>query len=162
MVTSKNKKKKSKRVDFETVKEQLEEVEEMILQLAEVKSHRTRKIEVGPLQMDGKRSPRWRKGSLCEGSDIQVMLMAMLAKRHAIGLYIFMSNEFITFSNALRNVALPIRSFRLPFLLLLKVWLRALCSHIPDTILLVELISSKSSGTGNLLSQKFIIVGYFQ
>ncbi|KAG5554491.1 hypothetical protein RHGRI_012137 [Rhododendron griersonianum] len=39
---------------FETVKEQLEEVEEMILQLAEVKSHWTRKIEVGPQQMDGK------------------------------------------------------------------------------------------------------------
>ncbi|KAG5554488.1 hypothetical protein RHGRI_012134 [Rhododendron griersonianum] len=53
MVTSK-KKKKSKSVDFETVKEQLEEVEETILQLADVKSHRTRKIIVGPLQMDGK------------------------------------------------------------------------------------------------------------
>ncbi|KAI8561101.1 hypothetical protein RHMOL_Rhmol04G0310700 [Rhododendron molle] len=53
MVTSK-KKKKSKIVDFEMVKEHLEEVEETILQLAEVKSYRTRKIEVGPLQMDGK------------------------------------------------------------------------------------------------------------
>ncbi|KAG5554484.1 hypothetical protein RHGRI_012130 [Rhododendron griersonianum] len=48
------KKKRSKSVNFETVKEQLEEVEETILQLAEVKSHWTRKIEVGPLQMDGK------------------------------------------------------------------------------------------------------------
>ncbi|KAI8561110.1 hypothetical protein RHMOL_Rhmol04G0311500 [Rhododendron molle] len=53
LVTSK-KKKKSKSVDFETVKEQLEEVEETILQLADVKSHQTRKIEVGPLQMDSK------------------------------------------------------------------------------------------------------------
>ncbi|KAG5554486.1 hypothetical protein RHGRI_012132 [Rhododendron griersonianum] len=53
LVTSK-KKKRSKSVDFETVKEQLEEVEEMVLQLVEVKSHWTRKIEVGPLQMDGK------------------------------------------------------------------------------------------------------------
>ncbi|KAI8561096.1 hypothetical protein RHMOL_Rhmol04G0310300 [Rhododendron molle] len=50
-MTSK-KKKKSNSVDFETVKEQLEEVEEMILQLAEVKGHRTREVEVGPLEMD--------------------------------------------------------------------------------------------------------------
>ncbi|KAG5554655.1 hypothetical protein RHGRI_012268 [Rhododendron griersonianum] len=52
--TSKKKKKKAKSVDFETVKEQLEEVEETIVQLAEVNSQLTRKIEVGPLQMDGK------------------------------------------------------------------------------------------------------------
>lgn len=52
--TSKKMKKKAKSVDFETVKEQLEEVEETIVQLAEVNSQLTRKIEVGPLQMDGK------------------------------------------------------------------------------------------------------------
>ncbi|KAE9454979.1 hypothetical protein C3L33_13119, partial [Rhododendron williamsianum] len=53
LVTSK-KKKKAKSDDFDTVKDQLEELEETILQLAEVNSKRTRKIEMGSLPMDGK------------------------------------------------------------------------------------------------------------
>ncbi|KAF7145035.1 hypothetical protein RHSIM_Rhsim04G0189800 [Rhododendron simsii] len=85
---------------------------------AELKSISSGELPAGwekALLSPGKRSPRWRKGSLCgvfrHSSHGDDNLQALLAKRRAFGLYIFMSNEFRTSSNALRSVAIAVRSF---------------------------------------------------
>ncbi|CAL5416648.1 unnamed protein product [Camellia sinensis] len=51
------KRKKAKSIDFETVREQLQEVEETIMQLMEVKGQLSQNIEQAPLHLDGNASP---------------------------------------------------------------------------------------------------------
>ncbi|KAL7209779.1 hypothetical protein ACSBR1_031358 [Camellia fascicularis] len=51
------KRKKAKSIDFETVKEQLQEVEETIVQLVEVNGQLSQNIEQSPLHLDGNASP---------------------------------------------------------------------------------------------------------
>ncbi|KAF5941576.1 hypothetical protein HYC85_019218 [Camellia sinensis] len=60
------KRKKAKRIDFETVKEQLQEVEETIVQLVEVNGQLSQNIEESPLHLDGNASPE-----LEEAGDVQ-------------------------------------------------------------------------------------------
>ncbi|CAL5413371.1 unnamed protein product [Camellia sinensis] len=60
------KRKKAKSIDFETVKEQLQEVEETIVQLVEVNGQLSQNIEESPLHMDGNASPE-----LEEAGDVQ-------------------------------------------------------------------------------------------
>ncbi|CAL5347601.1 unnamed protein product [Camellia sinensis] len=60
------KRKKAKSIDFETVREQLQEVEETIMQLMEVKGQLSQNIEQGPLHLDGNASPE-----LEEAGDVQ-------------------------------------------------------------------------------------------
>lgn len=60
------KRKKAKSIDFETVKEQLQEVEETIVQLVEVNGQLSQNIEQSPLHMDGNASPE-----LEEAGDVQ-------------------------------------------------------------------------------------------
>ncbi|KAL7209653.1 hypothetical protein ACSBR1_031248 [Camellia fascicularis] len=58
--------KKAKNIDFETVKEQLQEVEETIVQLVEVNGQLSQNIEQSPLHLDGNASPE-----LEEAGDVQ-------------------------------------------------------------------------------------------
>ena len=60
------KRKKAKSIDFETVKEQLQEVEETIVQLVEVNGQLSQNIEQSPLHSDGNASPE-----LEEAGDVQ-------------------------------------------------------------------------------------------
>ncbi|KAF5936479.1 hypothetical protein HYC85_027608 [Camellia sinensis] len=57
---------KVKSIDFETVKEQLQEVEETVVQLMEVKGQLSQNIEQSPLHLDGNASPE-----LEEAGDVQ-------------------------------------------------------------------------------------------
>ncbi|KAL7177383.1 hypothetical protein ACSBR2_030690 [Camellia fascicularis] len=58
--------KKAKNIDFETVKEQLQEVEETIVQLVEVNGQLSQNIEQSPVHLDGNASPE-----LEEAGDVQ-------------------------------------------------------------------------------------------
>ncbi|CAL5437081.1 unnamed protein product [Camellia sinensis] len=60
------KRKKAKSIDFETVKEQLQEVEETIVQLVEVNGQLSQNIEQSPLHLDGNASLE-----LEEAGDVQ-------------------------------------------------------------------------------------------
>ncbi|CAL5413821.1 unnamed protein product [Camellia sinensis] len=60
------KRKKAKSIDFETVKEQLQEVAETIVQLVEVNGQLSQNIEQSPLHLDGNASPE-----LEEAGDVQ-------------------------------------------------------------------------------------------
>ncbi|KAF5962022.1 hypothetical protein HYC85_003231 [Camellia sinensis] len=60
------KRKKAKSIDFETVKEQLQEVEETIVRLMEVNGQLSQNIEQSPLHLDGDASPE-----LEEAGDVQ-------------------------------------------------------------------------------------------
>ncbi|XP_028074185.1 protein NETWORKED 1A-like [Camellia sinensis] len=60
------KRKKAKSIDFETVKEQLQEVEETTVQLVEVYGQLSQNIEQSPLHLDGNASPE-----LEEAGDVQ-------------------------------------------------------------------------------------------
>ncbi|GMQ04983.1 hypothetical protein CsSME_00050202 [Camellia sinensis var. sinensis] len=71
------KRKKAKSIDFETVKEQLQEVEETIVQLVEeVNGQLSQNIEQSPLHLDGNASPE-----LEEAGDVQRKSLGTGTKR---------------------------------------------------------------------------------